>query len=194
MWTNLVFIVQSWFDINVFTICVVEWSNTSEEWGGTAEAAPPGPQRLPCYRHAEESSFLRYLLKVMSRHMASTVSLFCQDPSIHHLIHLMYSFYSLTSLRVNVSFSVSSCRRRWNLQGSFHRTHRLPGGGHPTWPIATCLCLQPRGHHQRNERPCCRGRGHVSFGRHGVRPAGRGCHGDAVTVSPKMMCWCRYSE
>lgn len=40
--------------------------------------------------------------------------------SIYHPIHLMYSFYSLTSLRVNVSVSVSSCRRRGNLQGYFH--------------------------------------------------------------------------
>ncbi len=101
----------------------------------------------------------------------------------------MYSFYSLTSLRVNVSFSVSSCRRRGNLQGYFHWTHRLPGGSYPARAVTPRLGLQSRGHHQRAERPRCRGGGYVGLGRHGIRPAGRDRHGDAVTGSPKMMCW-----
>lgn len=31
-----------------------EWSHPAEKWSGTAEAAAPGSQRLPCHRHAEE--------------------------------------------------------------------------------------------------------------------------------------------
>lgn len=36
-----------------------EWSKPTEEWGGSAEAAPPGSQRLSCHNHAEEGGLLR---------------------------------------------------------------------------------------------------------------------------------------
>lgn len=100
-------------------------------------------------------------------------------------------FYSLTSLRVNVSFSVSSCRRRGNLQGGIGRAHGLPGSRHPTRAVTSHYCVKPRGHHQRAERPRCRGGGYVGPGWHGIRPAGRSRHGAAVAGHFEMMCWRR---
>lgn len=108
----------------------------------------------------------------------------CQDSSVTSS-HLMHYFYSLTSLRVNVALSVCSCRRRGNLQGYFHWTHRLPGGSHSARAVA--LGNKSGGHHQRAERAGCRGGGHVRLGRHGIGPGCRGCHGNAAAVRPEMI-------
>lgn len=113
--------------------------------------------------------------------------------SIHHLLHLMCSFYSLTSLRVNVSVSVCSCRWGENLSGRFCWSHWLPGSSHPAWSFAPNLCLQPRVHHQRAERPCRRGGGHVGLGWDGIWPAWSDKHGGAVTACPEMIYWCSWS-
>lgn len=109
--------------------------------------------------------------------------------SISHLLHLMCSFYSLTSLRVNVSVSVYSCRWGGNLSGRSRWSHRLPGSSHPAWSFAPDLRLQPRVHHQRAERPCRRGGGHVGLGWDGIGPAWRDKHGSAVAACPEMIYW-----
>lgn len=107
---------------------------------------------------------------------------------IHHLIHLMCHFYSLTSLRVNVALSVCSCRRRGSLKGGSHWAHRFPSGGHSACAVTRCRVLEPRAHNKWTERPSCRGSGHVGVSRHGLGPAWRSRHCTAVTASPEMMC------
>lgn len=130
-------------------------------------------------------------------HSSTTVLLliFIIFVSIHPSSPSSNVFFLLAHLSKGECFSLSVCSCRWggNLSGRSRRSHRLPGSSHPAWSFAPDLCLQPRVHHQRAERPCRRGGGHVGLGWDGIWPAWSDKHGGAVAACPEMIYWCWWS-